>query len=175
MMRLSTFVLAPFRDGTVRRFLFTAAVAFWLGGFTFYGAIVIPAGMKVLGGHLRQGFITQQVTQSLNLAGAVALPIMLWNTIAIWPARSWLARLLLATTWVVMTLVQTGLFVLHPYLDRLLDLHARTILDYDRFDELHRIYLMGATVQWGAGMIHVWCALAAPRGRRADALAAAPG
>ena len=162
-MKPSDFFLTPFRDGTFRRFLFTAAVAFWLGGFTFYGSIVIPAGMAVLGSHLKQGFITQEVTHWLNVSGAIAIPVMLWNMIAIWRDRGGILRFLLAATWVVMAGVLIGLFVLHPYLDRLLDIHAKTILDYDRFDALHRAYLLGATAQWGAGVIHVWCALTGPR------------
>jgi hypothetical protein len=69
-------------DGTLRRFLFVAAVAFWIGGFTFYGSIVIPTGIQVLHGHVKQGFITQQVTNWLNLSGVIGLPILLWNTLA---------------------------------------------------------------------------------------------
>jgi len=163
------FLIAPFRDGTVRRFLFTAAVAFWLGGFTFYGSIVIPAGMKVLGGHVKQGFVTQEVTNWLNLAGAVALPVMLWNTIAIWRARGQFLRFTLAATWLAMAAVLVELFVLHPYLDRLLDAHSKTILDYDRFDDLHRVYLLSATAQWGAGAVHVWCAVTGAKAVSANA------
>ena len=145
---------------TIRRFLYLAAVAMWLGGFTFYGAVVIPAGMKVLGSHLRQGFITQQVTQSLNLIGAIALPILLWNAVAAWPERGRLLRLGLALTWIVMALIQIELFALHPMLDRLLDPHARAILDDDRFDLLHRVYLVSSTAQWVAGIVHAWCVAA---------------
>lgn len=148
------------RDGTVRRFLFVSAVAFWLGGFTFYGSVVIPSGMKVLHGHVKQGFITQQVTGWLNLSGAVALPILLWNTLAIWSARGAWARWALAVTWAVMVVVQAELFLLHPSLDRLLDPQARAVLDYDRFDLLHRVYLTSSTAQWAAGLLHVWCAVA---------------
>ena len=149
-----------FRDGTVRRFLFITAVAFWLGGFTFYGSVVIPSGMKVLGGHVKQGFITQQVTGWLNISGAVALPILLWNTLAIWSTRGKWARWTLTATWIVMAMVQVELFLLHPALDRLLDPQAREVLDYDRFDMLHRIYLVSSTAQWAAGLLHVWGAVA---------------
>ncbi|HWE96514.1 MAG TPA: hypothetical protein VG269_21310 [Tepidisphaeraceae bacterium] len=116
--------------------------------------------MKVLGGHVRQGFITQQVTGWLNLSGTVALPILLWNTLAIWSARGPWARWTLSATLAMMAVVQVELVLRHPALDRLLDQQAREVLDYDRFDMLHRLYLMSSTVQWGAGLLHVWCAVA---------------
>jgi hypothetical protein len=158
--RLVRSIRNKFHDGTVRRFLFIQAVAFWIGGFTFYGSVVIPTGIKVLGGHVRQGFITQQVTGWLNLAGLVALPIILWNTLAIWSTRGRWTRWTLAATWAFMAAVQLELFLLHPALDRLLDQHTREILDYDRFDLLHRIYLISSSIQWAAGILHVWCAVA---------------
>lgn len=147
-------------NGTIRRFLFIAAVAFWLGGFTFYGSVVIPTGIEVLHGHVKQGFITQQVTNWLNVAGAIALPILLWNTLALWKIRGRLARFIMLITWAIMAAVQIQLFLLHPHLDRLLDMQAREVLDYDRFDMLHRLYLISSTVQWTAGVLHVWCVVA---------------
>src|SRR5438128_2634153 len=44
----------------LRRFLAACGLAVWLGGFTFYGAVVIPMGEQVLGSHRPVGFITQQ-------------------------------------------------------------------------------------------------------------------
>lgn len=148
------------RLSTVRRFLYVAAVALWLGGFTFYGAVVIPIGMRVLGSHLRQGFITQQVTARLNWIALAALPLLFWNMAAVWPARRRVTRACLASTWAIMALIQVGLIALHPMLDRLLDPRARSILDEGRFDLLHRIYLAASTVQWAAGVVHVWCVAA---------------
>jgi hypothetical protein len=69
-------LMHTFPRGTRRRFLAFAAVAFWLGGFTFYAGVVIPVGIRVLGGHVRQGFITQQVTQWINVAALCAIPIL---------------------------------------------------------------------------------------------------
>src|SRR5215468_6101686 len=57
----------------VRRFLVLVALMFWQGGFTFYAAVVVPVGQNELGSHLQQGFITRQVTDYLNLSGAIAL------------------------------------------------------------------------------------------------------
>src|SRR5260370_29138158 len=59
LTHLFKLLVGKFADGTVRRFLFFAAVAFWLGGFSFYGGVVIEVGSRVLGSHLKQGFITQ--------------------------------------------------------------------------------------------------------------------
>ncbi len=148
------------RDGTLRRFLFIAAVGLWLGGFTFYGAFVIPVGTSVLGGHVRQGFVTQQVTDSLNSVGSVAICVIFWNAAAVWRARSGWVRFGLAATGALMALTQVQLLIMHPMLDRLLDPAARAIIDRHRFDALHRIYLIGASVQWAAGVAHVWCAVA---------------
>ena len=83
--------------GPIRRFLFIAAVAFWLGGFTFYTSVVIPVGTHTLGS-VRQGFITQQVTGWLNVAGAFALPLVFWNMAAVWRARGRAMRFALAGT-----------------------------------------------------------------------------
>ena len=144
----------------VRRFLFIAAVAFWLGGFTFYSAVVIHTGIRVLGSHLRQGLVTQRVTDWLNLAGAIALLVLLWNMAAIWRARGRLLRFLLCITWLVMAVILVELVLLHPLLDRLLDTTHRQILDSEKFDRLHHIYLMSSIVQWVAGLIHIWSTVA---------------
>lgn len=159
-MGIRSFVSTPLRDGTLRRFLFVSVVAFWLGGFTFYSGVVIHVGHRVLGSALRQGFVTQRVTEWLNLAGVVALAVMFWNALALWPAKGRLTRSLLAATWLGMAAIQVGLFALHPVMDRLLDPQVREVLDYERFDLLHRVYLLSASAQWAAGVLHVWCAVA---------------
>ena len=65
-----------------RRFLVLVALMFWLGGFTFYASVVVPVGQRELGSHLEQGFITRQVTNYLNLSGAVALVVLAWDVAA---------------------------------------------------------------------------------------------
>jgi hypothetical protein len=150
--------------GSIRRFLFVSAVAFWLGGFTFYTSVVVHIGGRTLG-TVRQGFITQRVTDWLNVSGAIALPLIFWNMAAIWRQRGRALRFALAATWFVMALVQVGLFVLHPMMDRYLDVGTKHVLDYERFDHLHYVYLMSSTVQWAAGLIHVWCAVAGAEGQ----------
>jgi hypothetical protein len=66
----------------LRRVLVLGALLFWQGGFTFYGAVVVHVGQDVLGSHRMQGFVTRRVTNYLNLAGAVALPLLAWDTAA---------------------------------------------------------------------------------------------
>ena len=76
----------------LRRFLVIAAIAFWLGGFTFYSGVAIPMGVEVLGGHRTVGFITERVTNWLNVSGAIALAILLWDMLAARSARGKVLR-----------------------------------------------------------------------------------
>ena len=143
--------------GALRRFIVIAAVAFWLGGFTFYSGVAIPMGVQVLGTHRAVGFITQHVTNWLNVAGVVTLVILLWN---LWLGRKrqgkWLRRTLLLT-WLLMAAIEVELITLHPFMDRLLATNPRQILDEDRFELLHHVYLISTSVQWFIGVIHLWC------------------
>src|SRR5580704_17366571 len=74
-----------------RRFILLLCIAFWQGGFMFYGGVVVPVGAAVLGSEVDQGFITQAVTNYLNGAGAVCVGV--WG-ILLWldGPRSWLGR-----------------------------------------------------------------------------------
>lgn len=152
----------------VRRFLVIAAIAFWLGGFTFYAGVAIPMGVQVLGGHRTVGFITERVTNWLNVAGGAALAILLWEMLAGWRGRGKRLNLILLLTWAFMACVQVELVCMHPVMDRLLDPRAREILDEDRFDLLHHVYLWSTTAQWLMGVIHV-AAIAWAWGPRATA------
>src|SRR4051812_40393367 len=65
---------------TFRRFLVLGCWAFWLGGFIFYIAIVVPRSMEVLEQHPNlphrtQGFVTRRVAPWLNGAGMVSLSL----------------------------------------------------------------------------------------------------
>ena len=150
---------------TLRRYLTLIALMFWLGGFTFYASVVVPVGMEVLkSSAFRQGFITQRVTDHLNVAAAVALAILLAEVFltADPSRRRHLARLGL---WGAMALCQVGLVVGHAYLDERLDAKGMMILDPpESFHTAHRLYLWTHTVQWGAGLIFIWLMLRAWRG-----------
>ena len=144
----------------VRRFLVVAALMFWQGGFTFYAAIVVPIGTAALGSALEQGRITRQVTESLNLSGAVALAIFALDTSAT-PSLRWSRW----TTWLIMALALGVLFTLHARLDALFLPDDLKILDRPTFRLLHRTYLWVSTVQWAAAIGFAVLSLAAWRGQ----------
>lgn len=145
-----------------RRFVVIAVIAWWLGGFTFYAGVAVPVGMEVLGSHKIVGFVTQRVTNWLNVGGVIALAILLWNLALSWPASGKWARSTLLVTWLLMAGIEIELLAMHPAMDRLLVAQPRRmILDEPRFDRLHRVYLISSSVQWGLGLLHVWCACVA--------------
>jgi hypothetical protein len=138
----------------LRRFLVLLALFFWQGGFTFYAAVVVPVGQQVLHSHLRQGFITQQVTNYLNLSGAVALMPLAWEVAASRDPstrRRWLQGLL----WLLMLLALAALALLHGDLDRFLVARGRINLDPEAFRPRHRVYLWVSTVQWVFGLTYL--------------------
>jgi hypothetical protein len=126
----------------VLRFLCLFSLSIWVGGFTFYSAVVIPVLHESLG-RLDTGFITQRVTNDLNAAGGVT--IALW-WLAAWADRSTPAararrtRLgLLAAS----TILLLGLVGLHHLMDARLESGSLR-----GFYPLHRIYLIASTTQW---------------------------
>ena len=135
----------------LRQYLVVLAIALWLGGFTFYALVVVPAGAEVLGGSVEQGFVTQAVTLHLNRIALGALLVLLWNVVAE-PGK------LLAATWLGMVVAQLALFALHGRLDAMLDRTSHAVADDFHF--LHESYLWIAAIQWGLGLTHVWCVLA---------------
>lgn len=144
----------------LRRLLVIAVIAWWLGGFTFYAGVAIPMGVQVLGSHKAVGFITQHVTNWLNFGGVIALSIFLANmAMSRGVGGKWLRRTMLIT-WIIMACVEIELISLHPVMDRLITVENghRTILDDDRFELLHHIYLISTSCQWALGVVHVWCA-----------------
>jgi hypothetical protein len=133
----------------LRRWFLLWLLMFWLGGFTFYAAVVVPIGTDVLGSSLQQGAITRQVTNWLNLAGAATLGA--WAVeLVVSPAPTPLRQRLRWLSWCVMAVPLLALIVLHPLMAGLLD---APVLDKDTFRTLHRWYLWLSTVQWAAGLL----------------------
>jgi hypothetical protein len=132
---------------TAQRYVIVATWALWIGGLTFYGLVVVPTGTKLLGS-TQQGFITQQVTNYLNLIGWVALTALLWNVVR-------QRRKLLAATWLVMLAAQIALMVIHPQLDKLLNPAELEVVDEARFHPLHEVYLSITGIQWTAALVHL--------------------
>ena len=156
----------PMRESRliVFRSLVLCALMVWLGGFAFYGAIVIPTAHHVLGTHLEVGFITQEVSNWLNYGGALASFLLLINLASADRSRTVLIGTLVVT-WLAMCATQVALFVIHPHLDALMDPGQRTIIEREHFRALHRIYLLIASLQWGVGVAHVVALMADWRGR----------
>src|SRR4029078_753286 len=102
-----------------------------MGGFTFYALVVIPVGNRLLGS-IEQGLVTQQVTQWMNLLGALSLAILLPGS----QRSRWLAL-----SWLVMALTLGILVWLHPRLDALIDGSLHAVSVGWRFYSLDHAYL----------------------------------
>ena len=140
--------------------------AVWFGGFTFYALAVVPTGHHVLRSKVRQGFITQQVTNKLNALGVVTLAALAWQIIAVRRAKSRRWFRVASMSWAALAGTLVVLFCLHPHLDALLDPTARSVMDDQKFYALHRWYLIVATMQWLAGMVHAGTLLTEPHRTR---------
>jgi hypothetical protein len=145
-----------------RRYLALAALFFWQGGFTFYASVVVPLGQDILGSHLEQGFITQQVTRWLNVTGVFALLPLAWDVAGTRDSSRW-RRFGRIALWAGMVLTLAGLFLLHDRLDRFLDPDEHTLLDRKSFRPLHRLYLWVQTIQWLAAVVYLLLTLVAWR------------
>jgi hypothetical protein len=123
----------------LRRFLVLIAFAFWQGGFTFYAGVVVPIGRGV--DAEAQSLITTAVTNWLNVAGAIALVLLMWDALERDPAR-WRRWLRLGTCGVMLLLL--GLLVwLHVELER------------DFYRPYHKVYLWASTVQWACVCVYL--------------------
>lgn len=130
----------------LRRMLVLWMLMIWQGGFVFYGLVVIHVGLQVLGSSLQQAWITQRVTNWLNLIGALALAAWAWDIAAeSAPSRLRRRRWLL---WGVLVMTLAALAMLHPLLDRHMDYEQSHFSDAPSFHELHRWYLRVSTAQW---------------------------
>lgn len=143
------------------RMLALWALAFWLGGFTFYSAVVIPVLHDRLGSPLETGLVTQRVTDALNLLGVATITLGWLVTIFKESSQQsetgrwrW-AMLALAVTTVCLVI----LMALHRVLDRRLD-----AAEMQGFYPLHRLYLWVSTVQWFANMSLLTCWAGAGQG-----------
>jgi hypothetical protein len=122
---------------------------FWQGGFMFYGGVVVPVGARVLGSETKQGFITQSVTNYLNLAGAVCLLVWLED---LWhDRRNGVSK----PEWGIWSFAAASLFLLlgiHVRMDHLLVVESLSVLDPARFGVLHKMYLGTSSLQWLASL-----------------------
>lgn len=143
----------------LRRFVLIMALLFWQGGFMFYASVVVTVGANTLGSELLQGFITESVTNYLNVAGAFCITV--WG-MSLWcDPRSTSGRI--RSDWLLWSTLLATLGVLlqlHPRMDQCLDFESRIVLNMQRFHSLHRIYLITSTAQWLISCILLWLTLA---------------
>jgi hypothetical protein len=146
-----------------RRFVTLCAMGWWLGGLTFYSLVVIRAAHQIVGSHAKVGFITQKATMALNVIGAGALILMLWNALASWrTSGSWI-RKGLAASWIAAAAAHAWAFLLHARLDAMLDFQARQVQEGVSFRGPHETYLIATSIEWVASLVYLLAALAAWR------------
>jgi len=148
--------------GLAWRFVVVLSLALWLGGFTVYTAVVIRVGHRHFPGG-RFGFVTAEVAAALDLLAAVAALAVSINLALLWKRLDGRLKWSTVATGVSLLLALAAVFVLHAKLDGVLDVQAREIRDAARFGTLHEAYEMAATLFWGAGLLHLFCLLAAWR------------
>jgi hypothetical protein len=121
-------------------------LSLWLGGFTFYSALVIPILHDQLSA-TEAGFVTQRVTTRLNDIGAIAL-VACWAEALVVRRPSNLRlrpiRLILLAATSALLLFLAGL---HRVMDDRLEMGH-----FDHFYPLHRAYLIASTIQWAVNI-----------------------
>jgi hypothetical protein len=127
------------------RLIVLVALMFWQGGFMFYGSVVITVGAQVLGSELEQGFVTQSVTNYLNIAGVVCVTI--WGVLLWREKTSWLG----GTLWLGLVVSLILLVLLHGRMDQRLEFDSHAVTGQG-FYSLHRVYLTISTSQWLAAL-----------------------
>ncbi len=118
----------------------SAVWIFWLGGVTFYIAVVVPIGGEVIGPDI-QGQVTRHVTRVINW---VAIPV---GCILVIHARSSQSRsfwLMTATHFVILA----SLFIVHRELALRMNNQSPVAFSTWSFYSVHRLYLWMTTVQW---------------------------
>lgn len=139
--------------------LLIATFALWFGGFTFYVSFVVPIGTEVLGSAARQGFITQQVTNWLNVTCGFAVTLMGLELILQWHTYAGFRRYFQLINLVLIVAFLIALVWIHPIMDRMLIPEIEDVTDYDKFYGLHRIYLWLSTFQWVAAWLWLFVAV----------------
>lgn len=152
----------------LRRFLVICALGLWLGGLTLYSLVVVRNAHLVFTSHYKVGLVTQRVTEELNLIGAGALVLMLFNAIASWDAATRRLRAGLAASLGVALLAHSAVFLLHRFMDGMLQGGGLGISDTPTFHRPHEHYLIATAFEWGAGLSYLLFAILA--WRREDAV-----
>jgi hypothetical protein len=133
----------------VFRWLFLVALSIYIGGFTFYSAVVIPVLHDRLESSLETGLITQRVTDVLNLLGVVTLSLgwCVYGLSAVRAFRSDRGGGRKIWPLVISSICLVVLLVLHRVLDHKLETNT-----FAGFYPYHQAYLWTSTVQWFANL-----------------------
>jgi hypothetical protein len=137
----------------IARFLAVGAMSLWIGGFTFYGGIVIPILHEFMTTS-EAGEVTRRVTDALNLIGLVT--VVVWSVLLVVERNQgsgWAKHLrILAFGGAAGLLAGQG--ILHEIMDARLD--AGSIRGFYPF---HRVYLGASTLQWGLNLFVLYLSL----------------
>lgn len=145
----------------LRRFLLFQSLALAFGGFLFYAGVVVPKGSDIVG-VTTQGFVTQQVTNVLNLLATWAVLMLGWEYAAQARWRSVSANRILLFSICTIGLSVCLLFWLHQKLDSMLDPELMEVSDSSLFYLLHRFYLWVCTIQWMCSLLATWIVMHPP-------------
>ena len=146
----------------LRRFVVLLAFAFWQGGFTFYAAVAAPVTSEVLGSSPERGVLSQKITRYLNLAGAVALVLLAWDTAATRDRAAWRRGL----RWLVLLAMALSLAAqlwLQFHFDSCDISDPYGVLRLGDFGEDHW-YLWISVFQWECAMLYLLLTIQAWRG-----------
>ena len=110
----------------------------------------------ILGSETKQGFITQSVTNYLNLAGAVCLIVWLEH---LWhDRRNGVSKL----EWGIWSFAAASVIVLagiHVKMDHMLSVESSSVLDPEWFGRFHKLYIGTSSVQWLACLAMLFLAV----------------
>ncbi|MEI8017440.1 MAG: hypothetical protein WCH39_04520 [Schlesneria sp.] len=141
---------------TIRRMLLLVTLMFWQGGFMFYGGVVVPVGAEILASDTKQGFVTQAVTNYLNVAGAVCLVVWLEY---LWHHRRGGVSMAEWWVWLLMAISLVGLVGVHFQMDRILIAETTTVSEPKQFDLLHKLYIGTSSLQWLLSLVLLFLTL----------------
>ena len=122
----------------------------------FYGGVVVSVGSRVLGSDTQQGFITQAVTNYLNLAGMVCL--MLWAA-NLWFERKHGVSRFEWGLWMIIAAMLGMLVMIHLSMDRVLDSSSVSVVDSRRFGLYHKLYIGTSSAQWLGSLVMLFMAI----------------
>jgi hypothetical protein len=137
----------------IARFAALVGMTVWVGGFMFYGGIVIPILHEFMT-ESEAGEITRRVTDALNLCGLAT--VVLWCVLLVWERRLGSAgiRRLRIAAFGSSALLLVAQAVVHRILDARLDAGR-----FHGFYPIHRIYIGGSTLQWGLNLAVLYLSL----------------